>query len=107
MKSSTITIHRVTKKDDEAVKAMIAGILDKEFPAEERLYLSEGIENVSENYSHRGEAFFAAFASGKIVGTVGIKQEDERSALLRRIFVKPDYRGKRIGSRLIQKAIHF
>ena len=54
-----------------------------------------------------GEAFFIAQEDGRVVGTVGIKREDKRAAFLRRLFVLPAYRHKRIGSALIDRAVQF
>ncbi len=103
-----ITIRPVSPSDDQQVKELILSILEKEFPAEEeKAYLSTDIENVSKNYSSDGENFFVACKDKAIVGTVGIKREDERNALLRRIFVSPEYRRKKIGFQLIQHAIVF
>lgn len=102
-----VTIRAVSHQDDPQVKALITGILEKEFPAEERAFLSTDIESVSKNYGDEGDAFFVACDDRVIVGTVGIKREDERSALLRRIFVEPEYRRKKIGSQLILSAIGF
>ena len=105
--NSEFTIRLVKQADDQEVKEVILAILEEEFPAEERAFLSTDIENVSKSYSSNGEVFFVACDDGAIIGTVGIKREDERNALLRRIFVKSDYRGKKIGFQLIQRAIQF
>ena len=103
----TITIRPVSVGDDTQVKDLIVGIVEKEFPPEERDFLSSDIESVSKNYSREGESFFVACQDRKIVGTVGIKREDERNAMLRRIFVRPEFRGQKIGYQLIQRAIQF
>lgn len=102
-----VAIRPVTEKEDSQVKELIAAILEKEFSAEEKAFFGSDIECVSRNYSGNGEVFFVATDQSKIVGTVGIKREDGRNALLRRIFVSPDYRGRKIGSGLIEKAVDF
>lgn len=102
-----IEIRPVTEKEDVHVKEMIVTILESEFSPEEKAFFSTDIEHVSRNYAGDGEVFFIATDQNKIVGTIGIKREDERNALLRRVFVRPEYRGRKIGSQLITKAIEF
>lgn len=101
-----VEIRPISTKDDEQVREMITHILEKEFP-EDRGHFGEDIQNVSKHYSGKGDGFFVAVAKDKIVGTVGVKRDDDRNALLRRIFVHPSYRKKKIGLKLIQEAIDF
>jgi len=86
---------------------MIARVLESEFSDAESGFFGNDIERVSENYAGEGETFFVATDGNRIVGTAGIKREDDRQAMLRRIFVDPDYRKRRIGSQLIDKAVSF
>lgn len=102
-----ISIRSAQTVDDKAIKGLILGILEKEFPADEKAYFGSDIERVSKTYSNQGDRFFVACDGSQIVGTVGVKREDERHALLRRIFVRDDYRGQKIGSQLIRDAIAF
>ncbi|OGW69297.1 MAG: hypothetical protein A2036_00570 [Omnitrophica bacterium GWA2_50_21] len=102
-----ILIRPASSADDKSVKDLIMAILEKEFPAEERTFFGNDIQNVSKTYAGDGDRFFVACDGDQIVGTTGIKREDERNALLRRIFVRDDYRGKRIAFQLIQNAIEF
>lgn len=102
-----ISIRPATVADDKSVKDLIVGILEKEFSAEEKNFFGSDIQNVSKTYAGEGDCFFVACDDDKIIGTAGIKREDERNALLRRIFVRDDYRGKRIAFQLIQNAIDF
>ena len=43
----------------------------------------------------------------EIIGTVGIKQDSESTALLRRLFVHPSHRGRDIGIMLVDTALDF
>ena len=65
------------------------------------------LENIEDSYSKLGEAFFVGCNNAGVIGTVGVKREDERTAFIRRIFVHPKYRGKKIGSKLMDRAIEF
>lgn len=86
---------------------MIERILKQEFPSESQAYPTQDLEDILQSYGSLGESFFVAMDSDRIVGTVGIKREDDRTAFLRRLFVSSEYRGKRIGEKLVERAIQF
>lgn len=104
-----ITIRRSTQEDDEAVLDLISSIMDSEFHEVKHAYPAEDVECIEKAYGGIGEAFFVAVdnKSGKVVGTVAIKKEDGRIALLRRLFVAPTHRNLKIGKRLIDRALDF
>jgi len=83
--------------------------MDREFHDAKHAYPTEDVECIEKAYGGIGEAFFVAVEnqSHKIVGTVAIKKEDGRVALLRRLFVAPTHRNLKIGKRLIDRALEF
>jgi len=104
-----ITIRRSIKEDDASVVALISGIMDSEFHDAKHAYPIEDVECIEKAYGGIGEAFFVALdnQSRKVVGTVAIKKESSRVALLRRLFVAPTHRNLKIGKRLIDRALEF
>jgi len=104
---SEIKIRKFESRDITKVKTLIQSIMKDEFPEVSQAYPYDDLKNLEDSYGKLGEAFFVAASKGKIIGTVGIKQEDERTALLRRLFVDAKFRGKRLGDRLIERAITF
>jgi N-acetylglutamate synthase-like GNAT family acetyltransferase len=102
-----VTIRRCETKDHGAVKALVTQIMNEEFGESKKAYPMDDVDHLEKAYGGFGEAFFVAEDNHKIVGTVGIKKEDERVALLRRLFVSPAYRGRQIGSKLIDRALEF
>ena len=104
---STIRIRRYASGDERAVRGLIQKILDEEFPEESQAYSSDDLNDIEDAYGKLGEAFFVAEKNGEIIGTVGVKRDDERTALLRRLFVKPDARKQRLGERLVKQAVEF
>jgi N-acetylglutamate synthase-like GNAT family acetyltransferase len=90
-------------KDQDGVYTLILSILENEFndiPPENFLVDVRDVEN---NYTGNGNEFIVCEHEGMVVGTIAVKRDDEETALLRRFFVNPHYRGKEIGKRLIQK----
>ncbi|MBI4115206.1 MAG: GNAT family N-acetyltransferase [Candidatus Omnitrophica bacterium] len=102
-----VEIRRFEPKDGEAVKKLISQIMDGEFKDEKAAFSFDDLDNLEGSYGKLDEAFFVAEEGKKIVGTIGVKREDERVALIRRIFVAPQYRQKKIGSELLKRAIEF
>ena len=102
-----ITIRRFSPEDSENVKALIVRIMDDEFSDQKSAYPTEDIQQIDRFYGGLGDAFFVAVIDGKIVGTIAIKKEDARIALLRRLFVCKEFRRQQIGLRLIDKALEF
>lgn len=102
-----ITIRRYQPKDQAAVKSLITHIMSEEFGEAKNAYPTDDVENIDDSYGNLGEAFFVAVDGEKVIGCVGIKKEDERTAMLRRLFVAKDYRRRQIGMKLIDRAIEF
>lgn len=104
-----ITVRRSTKDDETAVVDLITGIMDREFHDAKHAYPTEDVECIDKAYGGIGEAFFVAVDNGshKLVGTVAIKKEEDRVALLRRLFVAPTHRNLKIGKKLIDRALEF
>lgn len=105
--STKIEIQKCDQSHARAAHLLIERILKQEFPSESQAYPTQDLEDILQSYGSLGEAFFVAVDGERVVGTVGIKREDDRTAFLRRLFVSSDYRGKRIGEKLLERAIQF
>lgn len=60
-----------------------------------------------EVYHGPNSTFLVAEEGHRIVGTLGVKAEDSKTAILRRLFVAPTHRKKGIGGGLLQEALQF
>ena|SRR3989338_4956704 len=102
-----VTIRRFEVADGSQVQQMITSIMNQEFKNDTAAYPTDDLADIAKTYGGIGEAFFVAVNSRHIVGTIAIKKEDDRTALMRRLFVDHAYRQKQIGSKLIDRALHF
>lgn len=107
MTANSIEIRRHKSGEQKAILSLINEIMSKEYGDDLAAYPTGDIENLEVSYGNLGEAFFVAIEGKKIVGTVGIKKEDDRVALLRRLFVSSEYRGRKIGKQLVEYALRF
>lgn len=102
-----VTIRRYRAEDQGEVEELINSIMSAEFPQDTAAYPSDDLRDIDATYGGIGEAFFVAADKGKVIGTVAIKKEDDRVALLRRLFVATPYRNQQIGLKLIDRALQF
>lgn len=103
-----VQIRKIKKDEHAHAQDLIISIMKSEFSEDSEAYPLHDLDDITKSYGNLGEAFFVCTeSSGAIVGTVGIKREDERTALLRRIFVDPNYRRRQVGSMLMDRAIEF
>ncbi|HTL48609.1 MAG TPA: GNAT family N-acetyltransferase [Verrucomicrobiae bacterium] len=105
--SQPVSIRRFREDDKEAIKGLITAIMAREFKEDQGAYPITDIEQIEKAYGNIGDIFFIAEDGNKVIGTVAIKKEDERIALLRRLFVSLDYRKKQIGQKLLERALKF
>lgn len=99
---------RPFKKDDAAgVKELILNILAREYPFDRSAYSDSDLDRIAETYGGGNDAFFVMEDDGEIVGTVGVKEESNEDALLRRLFVDLKHRRRGYGTELLEKAIAF
>lgn len=102
--------HRLrpfTPHDARDVKDLILSILSTEYPVDRSAYADSDLDHIGTVYGGKRETFFVAEEDGKVVGSVGIKEDSRDDALLRRLFVDPAYRKRGLGSALARTAIEF
>lgn len=83
--------------------------MSSEFSTAKSAYPTQDLEDILAAYGQSPrETFLVATDGEDVVGTVAIKQDDNPQwALLRRLFVSPQHRGKGIGGKLVHAAISF
>ena len=100
-------IREFRNQDHDQIVSLIISILEAEFPQTLNNFSQEDIDNIKSGYEGERENFFVIENNNSIIGTVGIKEDDKKTALMRRLFINPDYRGKGFGKKLIEKVINF
>jgi len=91
-------IREYKKEDREKVKKLVKEVLTEIFNSASNL---EDLNNIKKEY----EKFFVVEENGKIIGTLGIKNEGD--ARISRMYVKKEKREKGIGKKLMEKAIKY
>ncbi len=102
-----VEIKHFSEEYSAGARDLILSILAKEYPFDRPAYSDTDLEKIGQIYGGERDSFFIGEREGKVVGTVGIKEDDKDSALLRRLFVSALHRRKGIGTKLLDKALEF
>ena len=100
-------IRSAEASDAAGVVELVSSVLSREFPADRTAFEIDDLRELMKAYAGPRSAFFVAEESGQIVGTCGVKSEDAKIAILRRLFVDPKFRGKGVGTGLLKQALDF
>jgi GNAT superfamily N-acetyltransferase len=100
-------VREYRPEDSVEVKGLILSILQKEYPFDQSAYQDSDINDITGTYDGENDAFFVVEKGGKIAGAVGIKKDENQSALVRRLFVDENHRRSGFGTMLLEKAIKF
>ena len=103
----TVTIRPSQASDVPQVVRLVTSILNKEFSQDQSAYPTEDLERIPALYALPESTFFVAEEDHRVVGTCGVKADSSQTAILRRFFVDPSYRGKGVGTALLQEALSF
>lgn len=100
-------IKEFHKKHQDSARNLIDRIVSEELDEEYIQLADEDINNLSGAYQGEKDALLVGFDSDELVGLIGIKEETEDSALIRRICVHEGYRHLGLGSMLLHRGIDF
>ena len=102
-----IKIRKFRAVDQPQVAKLISAILHNEFTLEKDTYSDFDLNDIKKAYSGKKDIFYVAVIGNSVIGTIAIKEDDNNTALLRRVFVSREFRGIGLGKKLILKAIEF
>lgn len=100
-------IRPFQSKDQEQAKKLISDILSEEFKFGHAAYPYSDLDSIAKVYGGKREGFFVFEDKGEIGGTVGVKEESKKTAIIRRLFINPSFRNKGYGGLLIDRALDF
>lgn len=63
------------------------------------------LDHLEEKYGKPGGRLYLAYFKGEVAGCIGLRKIDEQKGELKRLYVKDDFRGKKIGAILVDRII--
>ena len=68
-------------------------------------HFDQEIEHLEEKYGYPNGRLYIAFYDGNLAGCIGLKELHNEVCEMKRLYVKPEFRGKHIGYSLAKKVI--
>ncbi|MCI8509788.1 MAG: GNAT family N-acetyltransferase [Lachnospiraceae bacterium] len=68
-------------------------------------HYDEEIEHLETKYGMPYGRLYIAYCNGGLAGCIGLRKIDEQNCEMKRLYVRPQFRGKQIGNQLISKII--
>ncbi len=88
----------------EYTKMLIAG--DSSFQKYlEIQHYDEELQHLDTKYGLPGGRLYIAFYHGELAGCIGMRKIDEENCEMKRLYVRPAFRGKHIGRELVERLI--
>ena len=102
-----IQIETYCGKYDDEIVSLILDIQNNE--AKIRLSLEEqpDLLDIRQSYQLNGGEFWVATDNGKLIGTIGLMMKGNDCAILKKFFVKREYRSQKIGLALYKELLAY
>jgi GNAT superfamily N-acetyltransferase len=94
----TLTIRPIHNEYCEQVIDLILSIQQKEFGLTITIKQQPDLLDIDANYHADGGNFWGAFVGEDLVGTIALINTGHNAGCIRKMFVKPEYRGKEWGT---------
>lgn len=68
-------------------------------------HYDEEIKHLETKYGLPYGRLYLVYCDGEAAGCIGLRKIDEQNCEMKRLYVRPEFRGKKIGEQLVQKII--
>lgn len=109
-----MNIETYSGKFDDEIISLILSIQNEEAKIGLSLQKQPDLLDIHRNYQQPGGEFWIALSDGRVVGTIGLMLKENHCAVLKKFFVKKEFRSQKIGLALynellkyaVNKAVH-
>ncbi len=92
--------------DDEII-SLILSIQNDEAKIGLSLQEQPDLLDIHCSYQETGGEFWVALSDGKVIGTIGLMMQEKHCAILKKFFVKKEFRSQKVGWALYQELLRF
>lgn len=101
-----VTLRAATNEDADAIRRLVFGVLAEYGLQPDPCATDADLDDIAGQYVLRGGLFDVLVdETGAIIGSVGLFPIKNRECELRKMYLAPQYRGKGLGTRLLDHAI--
>jgi len=103
----TVRVQQFSDEYAAAVVELVHGILRDEFSFSGASAEQTDLSDIRQHYGHGASNFWIAVDESRLVGTTGFVDLGSRQCLLRKMFVRADWRGRGVARLLLDKATNW
>lgn len=100
-------IETYSGKYDNEIISLILDIQNNESKINLSLEEQPNLLTIHDSYQENGGEFWIALDQGKAIGTIGLMMKDNHCAIMKKFFVKKEYRSQKVGLALYKKLLEF
>ncbi len=94
-------------KYDEQIIELILDIQNNESKINLSLEEQPDLLDIKQSYQDAEGEFWLAISDGKVIGTIGLMMKQNKCAIMKKFFVKKEFRSQRIGLALYNRLIEY
>ncbi len=102
-----MTIETYSGKYDEEIISLILDIQNNEAKINLSLDEQPDLKNIAGYYQSGGGQFWLAVENESVVGTIGLMPAENNCGILKKFFVRKDYRSKKLGLSLYLELLRY
>lgn len=107
MTFKAMQIETYSGKYDEEIISLILNIQNNEAGIDLSLEEQPDLLDIRKNYQENGGEFWIALSEGQIIGTIGLMLRERQCAIMKKFFVKKEFRSCKVGLALYSELLKF
>lgn len=107
MEAEALKIETYSKKYDNEIITLILDIQNKEFKINLPLQEQPDLLDIGYYYQQQGGEFWIVLSEGHVVGILGLMKREHNCAIMKKFFVKKEFRSRKVGISLYNGLLHF
>lgn len=107
MSDFILKIINYNDKYRDEIISLVLDIQNNEFKINLSLAEQSDLMNINESYIVGGGNFWIALNDDKVIGTVALMMKENNCAVLKKFFVKSEFRSKKIGFKLYNELLSY
>ena len=100
-------IETYSGKYDEQIVSLILNIQNNEAKINLSLQEQPDLLDIYRSYQKDGGEFWIALSDDTVIGTIGLMMREKHCAVLKKFFVKKEFRSQKVGSALYRELLKF